>query len=153
MNKFNDTQNNSHDCPYCSLLPPLRCHYSHSSSFSADGKHTVWQSVRPISEKDHDPEEDVHARIMSRYPQVPSWWYAGLFCLTLATSIAAIRAYPTDLPVWALLIAILVAGIMVLPVGLIQAMTNFQVGMNVIVSPTPLAAGPFERLNSNWDID
>ena len=119
MNKFNDTQNNSHDCPYCSLLPPLRCHYSHSSSFSADGKHTVWQSVRPISEKDHDPEEDVHARIMSR----------------------------------ALLIAILVAGIMVLPVGLIQAMTNFQVGMNVIVSPTPLAAGPFERLNSNWDID
>lgn len=82
----------------------------------------------------NDRDEDVHARIMARYPQVPVWWFTVLFLLTLALSIAATTAYPTGLPVWALLIAIVVAGVMVLPVGLVQAMTNLQVGLNVIVS-------------------
>lgn len=71
---------------------------------------------------------------MAKYPQIPASWYMALFLLTLGLAIAAIRAYPTGLPVWALFLAILLAAVMVLPIGLLQAMTTFQVGMNVIVS-------------------
>lgn len=36
----------------------------------------IWkQSRRSIGE-----QPDIHARLMSRYPQVPEWWYAVIFC-------------------------------------------------------------------------
>ncbi len=36
----------------------------------------IWkQSRRSIGE-----QPDIHARLMSRYPQVPEWWYAIIFC-------------------------------------------------------------------------
>ncbi len=70
---------------------------------------------------------------MARYRPVPSSWYALLFLLTIGMSIAAISASPTELPVWALFVATGVAGVLVLPVGLIQAMTNWGVGINVVV--------------------
>ncbi len=94
----------------------------------------VWQCYRPPRKSATNPEEDVHARVMSHYPQVPSWWYWTLFLVTLAMSIAAIEAYPTELPVWALFIALSLAAVLVLPIGLVQAKTNFQVGLNVLVS-------------------
>ena len=35
----------------------------------------IWvQSRRSMSE-----QPDIHARLMSRYPQVPEWWYATIF--------------------------------------------------------------------------
>ena len=95
---------------------------------------SVLRHISTTSKTQHDPDEDVHSRIMSRYPPVPWWWYSILFAITLGLSISAIQVYPTGLPVWALFIAIGIAALMVLPVGLVQAMTNFQVGMNVIVS-------------------
>ena len=92
------------------------------------------RQIRRTSKAQHDPDEDVHSRIMSRYQPVPWWWYSILFGFTLGLSITVVQAYPTGLPVWALFIAIGIAGLMVLPVGLVQAMTNIQVGVNVIVS-------------------
>ena len=36
----------------------------------------IWQqSRRAISE-----QPDIHARLMAKYPQVPEWWYAIIFC-------------------------------------------------------------------------
>lgn len=36
----------------------------------------IWtQSRRAMHE-----QPDIHARLMARYPQVPEWWYATIFC-------------------------------------------------------------------------
>ena len=36
----------------------------------------IWtQARRSITE-----QADIHARLMSKYPQVPEWWYAIIFC-------------------------------------------------------------------------
>ena len=36
----------------------------------------IWnQARRSIGE-----QPDIHARLMSKYPQVPEWWYAIIFC-------------------------------------------------------------------------
>ena len=49
-----------------------------------------------------------------------------------------IEVWSTEVPVWGLLIAISVAAFYLIPVGMIQAITNQQIALNVI---TELIAG------------
>ncbi|KAG6836671.1 hypothetical protein H0H93_005089 [Arthromyces matolae] len=48
-------------------------------------------------------QPDIHARLMARYRQVPQWWYIATFSF-----------------------------VYIIPIGMIQAITNQQVGLNVI---------------------
>jgi OPT family oligopeptide transporter len=66
------------------------------------------------------------------FAQIPLWWYGAVFLVNLAMGIAAIRAWPTGMPVWALFLALAIAIVLALPIGMIQAITNQQVGLNVI---------------------
>jgi OPT family small oligopeptide transporter len=54
--------------------------------------------------------------------------------------IVTITVWDTKLPVWAYLVALAIAGIYVVPAGMLQAITNEQVGLNVI---TELVVGYF----------
>ena len=89
---------------------------------------TIWtQARRSIHE-----QPDIHARLMSKYPQVPDWWYGCIFITMFAAGIVAIEVWPTQMPVWAFVLAMLIALVYVVPIGMIQAITNQQVGLNVI---------------------
>ncbi|AET41033.1 oligopeptide transporter OPT1 Ecym_7185 [Eremothecium cymbalariae DBVPG len=77
-------------------------------------------------------EEDVHARLMKSYKTVPWWWYACVFLVFLAMSIAVIAGWDTQMPIWALIFALGIATVFLLPVGIIYALTNISVGLNVI---------------------
>lgn len=77
-------------------------------------------------------ERDVHSRLMSVYPEVPKWWYAIIALVAFIFGVIAIEIYPTDLPVWALLVALLIALIFTVPVGMIRAITNQMIGLNVL---------------------
>ncbi|EGO19602.1 hypothetical protein SERLADRAFT_453552 [Serpula lacrymans var. lacrymans S7.9] len=77
-------------------------------------------------------QPDIHARLMARYPQVPEWWYLILFAAMFALGVISIELWPTDMPVWAFVIALVIAFTYIIPVGMIQAITNQQVGLNVI---------------------
>ena len=46
--------------------------------------------------------------------------------------IISIEAWPTQFPVWAFFLSLVVAFVFVVPIGMIQAITNQQVGLNVI---------------------
>ncbi|KAJ7232442.1 OPT oligopeptide transporter protein-domain-containing protein [Mycena haematopus] len=88
----------------------------------------IWvQSRRALHE-----QPDIHARLMSRYPQVPEWWYMILFLSMFILGIISIEVWPTQMPVWAFVLALLIAFTYVIPIGMIQAITNQQVGLNVI---------------------
>jgi OPT family small oligopeptide transporter len=78
-------------------------------------------------------EKDVHSRLMSVYPEVPHYWYGILFVIAFVLGIGAIEGYNTQLPVWAFCLAIVLSAIFVVPCGIIQAITNQQVPLNVIV--------------------
>jgi OPT family small oligopeptide transporter len=69
---------------------------------------------------------------MSKYPQVPEWWYAIIFATMFAFGIIVIEVWPTQMPVWALVLALIISFVYVIPIGMIQAITNQQVGLNVI---------------------
>ncbi|KAG0284872.1 hypothetical protein BGZ97_008037, partial [Linnemannia gamsii] len=75
--------------------------------------------------------EDIHHKLMQAYPEVPDWWYATLFVVMTAVSVF-ICEYYKYMPWWAVFLAILLAVTFALPVGLIQALTNQQPGLNII---------------------
>ncbi|KAF8836868.1 small oligopeptide transporter [Paxillus ammoniavirescens] len=88
----------------------------------------IWiQSRRSMHE-----QADIHARLMSKYKQVPEWWYAIIFVTMFVFGIILIEVWHTEFPVWAFVLSLVIAFFYVIPIGMIQAITNQQVGLNVI---------------------
>lgn len=88
----------------------------------------IWiQARRSLHE-----QADIHARLMSRYPQVPEWWYAIIFAVMFIFGVVSIEMWDTEMPVWAFVFALAIGFFYTIPVGMIQAITNQQVGLNVI---------------------
>ncbi|KAG1824546.1 OPT oligopeptide transporter [Suillus subaureus] len=88
----------------------------------------IWaQSRRSI-----DEQPDIHARLMARYRQVPEWWYLIIFVIMFVFGIIVIEVWPTQFPVWGFVLALIIAFLYIIPIGMIQAITNQQVGLNVI---------------------
>ncbi|KAG0327189.1 hypothetical protein BG004_002816 [Podila humilis] len=79
-----------------------------------------------------DHSEDIHHKLMQAYPEVPDWWYAALFLIMTAVAIITCEVWDYKLPWWGVLLAIFLAAFFSLPVGLIQAITNQQPGLNII---------------------
>ncbi|KDQ52977.1 hypothetical protein JAAARDRAFT_137861, partial [Jaapia argillacea MUCL 33604] len=105
------------------------------ASITAVLTHTVLNFRKQIWAQSHrslSDQPDIHARLMSRYPQVPEWWYLCLFLVMFILGIVSIEVWPTELPVWAFVLALVIAFTYVVPVGMIQAITNHQVSLNVI---------------------
>ncbi|KAL1677586.1 OPT oligopeptide transporter protein-domain-containing protein [Schizophyllum commune] len=77
-------------------------------------------------------QPDIHARLMSRYQQVPEWHYIAIFVVTFIFACVCIEVWPSGMTIWALLVALIISLIYLVPIGMIQAVTNRQIGLNVI---------------------
>lgn len=78
-------------------------------------------------------DEDIHRKLMRVYPEVPDWWYLIIFFGSFAASFGVIYGWPEiQLPWWGLILAIAIPVVFVLPIGIIQAVTNQQPGLNII---------------------
>jgi OPT family small oligopeptide transporter len=88
----------------------------------------IWhQSRRSIHE-----QADIHARLMSQYAQVPNWWYIVVFLAMFTFGIISITVWDTKFPVGYYILALVISFFYTIPIGIIQAITNQQVGLNVI---------------------
>lgn len=76
-------------------------------------------------------KEDVHERLMRAYPEVPDWWYTGLFVAMVALSLVTCVVWDY-MPWWGLVLSLLFAVVFVLPTGIIQALTNQFLSLNII---------------------
>lgn len=90
-----------------------------SHTFIYFRKQLMIQAKRSMNE-----QPDIHARLMSRYPQVPEWWYGVVFGMSdyilfdisadirirvvtmFAFGTVSIELWETDFPVWALVVAL-----------------------------------------------
>ncbi|KAJ2933165.1 hypothetical protein H1R20_g3881, partial [Candolleomyces eurysporus] len=88
----------------------------------------IWTQARRAMHE----QPDIHARLMARYTQVPQWWYAIIFLTMFAFGIVTIEVWDTKFPVQWFILALVIAFFYVIPIGMIQAITNQQVGLNVI---------------------
>ncbi|KAF9977570.1 hypothetical protein BGZ65_007339 [Modicella reniformis] len=91
-----------------------------------NGKELIqrWRSAR-------QENEDIHSRLMRVYPEVPDWWYLSLFAASVALSLVTCIVWDY-MPWWAVLLALAIAIFFVLPVGIVQAVTNQQPGLNIV---------------------
>lgn len=76
--------------------------------------------------------DDIHRRLMRAYPEVPDWWYLILFVIAFILAMITTVGWDTHLPWWGLLICLLLPMLYTIPIGIIQAITNIQPGLNVI---------------------
>lgn len=79
-----------------------------------------------------EDERDVHSRLMRAYPEAPQWWFVILGFVMLILLFVAVEVYPTDLPIWAVCLALFIAVSVSIPIGMIQAITNQQVVLTVL---------------------
>lgn len=84
-----------------------------------------WKEARGTS-------QDVHYKLMQAYQEVPEWWYLSLFALTVGLAIVTCEVWDYGLPWWCVLLAVGISAMFSLPIGLIQAVTNQQPGLNVL---------------------
>jgi hypothetical protein len=87
-------------------------------------------------------KDDIHAKLMRNYPEVPDWWYAIAFVLFFALAIIAMEVWKTGVPVWSLLLAVLLPVVYILPSGFIYAMTAQTVGTITPPNWKPMALSP-----------
>ncbi|OCH90572.1 oligopeptide transporter [Obba rivulosa] len=76
-------------------------------------------------------KDDIHAKLMRAYPEVPDWWYAASFCFFFCLAIVAVEVWHTGIPVWCLLLAVALPVLYILPSGYILAMTSQVVTLNL----------------------
>ncbi|KAI3836351.1 hypothetical protein MKX03_006862 [Papaver bracteatum] len=77
---------------------------------------------------------DIHAKLMKAYEEVPQWWYLIILGGSIGLSLLMSFIWPEDiqLPWWWMLFAFVLAFIVTLPIGVIQATTNQQPGYDII---------------------
>ncbi|KAF9518906.1 hypothetical protein BS47DRAFT_1289018 [Hydnum rufescens UP504] len=94
-------------------------------------------------------EDDVHAKLMRLYPEVPDWWYLAVFLFFFVMGILAAALFKTGIPVWSLFVAVLLPIIYVLPSGFVYAYTGQSVSINLIsevIGGTLLSGRPFTNM-------
>ncbi|XDG01499.1 hypothetical protein ABKA04_001114 [Annulohypoxylon sp. FPYF3050] len=89
---------------------------------------TIWAQYRNSTTE----KPDIHMKLMQKYKEAPSSWYFTLFAIVLALGFFSVLAYPTNLTWWAFLLAVAISFAFSLPIGIIQAVTNHQIGLNVL---------------------
>ena len=98
---------------------------SHTAIFHGQ---EIWTRTKLSLEE----EPDIHTKMMRKYRDVPGWWFGVAFLCVLGISLASVLAYPTHLTWWAFFISLLISLVFSVPIGMIQAITNIQLGLNVI---------------------
>ncbi|PHH72819.1 hypothetical protein CDD82_5787 [Ophiocordyceps australis] len=88
----------------------------------------IWQQYRDSTNE----KPDIHMKLMSKYKEAPNWWYMSLFAVMLALGLYTVLAYPTKMTWWAFFLAVFISYGFSLPIGIIQAVTNNQIGLNVL---------------------
>jgi len=69
---------------------------------------------------------------MQYYPEVPMWWYGIIFIISFAFLCITIKSIPTQLPIWAAVIAIFISFTLSIPLSILGAITSQQVNTPVI---------------------
>lgn len=75
---------------------------------------------------------DVHMRLMSKYKEAPYWWYLAVFLAAFGMGVGAIHGWPTGMHAGHFVLAIVIGAIFLLPVGVVTAISNQEVGLNML---------------------
>ncbi|KAJ3994956.1 OPT oligopeptide transporter [Lentinula boryana] len=115
------------------FIPATLCiaYASSFAAFSAVFVHTFLWFRRDIARRFRSTlkdERDVHSRLMQVYKEVPWYWYTILGVVAMIFFLISVHIVPTGFPIWAAVFAFCISSILSLPMSMLQAITNQQVG-------------------------
>ncbi|GAA5824811.1 hypothetical protein JCM5353_006907 [Sporobolomyces roseus] len=120
------------------LVPYFALSYGISFAIlmSAISSVLLWHSkdIKQAMSAKRGDQGDIHIQLLERnYPNVPKSWYSMTFGVNFAGAAVLLTFYPQlQLPVWGLLLAVMLAVVFLVPIGVIAAITNTVIGLNVI---------------------
>ncbi|PHH79098.1 hypothetical protein CDD82_2589 [Ophiocordyceps australis] len=76
---------------------------------------------------------DVHSRLMARYPEVPDWWFLAILAGAFGVSVAFVRIYPVDTPVWLVLLLLAINVVFAVPLSFLSATTGTNLGLGSLI--------------------
>ena len=92
---------------------------------------SIWKQFRAAIAQRNE-ETDIHNRLMEAYPDVPDWVFAAFLLLMIVVQVIVSVSTPFTMPVWAVFLCIGITMLFLLPIGVIQAITGLQLGLNVL---------------------
>ena len=90
----------------------------------------MWKSIR-YRTSIWEGNTDAHSHMMSKYKEVPDWWFLGTLLVSMAFAIAAIESWPTHTPWWIVLVVISISGVFLIPTALMYAGANVQMSFGM----------------------
>jgi OPT family oligopeptide transporter len=69
---------------------------------------------------------------MQAYSEVPDWWYVTIGVISTTFLLVAVACFPTELPIWAAIVALIFTSILSVPLAIMQAITNQSIPLNVV---------------------
>lgn len=75
--------------------------------------------------------DDVHSKMMRKYKPLPNWWFACILIPCLALTFVTCYVWDTKMSWWSVIVAVLISTVWIIPIGMVQAVTNIAIGLNV----------------------
>lgn len=104
----------------------------HRKALATAAKDAFTKKKSYQDDDDGEDYKDAHCRMMSEYAEVSNWWYLMILLAALALSITTLEVYRTETPVWSLFMAIALGIVFLIPIGLLESITNIHPGLNVL---------------------
>ncbi|KAJ7182199.1 oligopeptide transporter 4 [Mycena crocata] len=97
-------------------------------------RHEIAHGFRSLisRKKTSEVHKDVHVRLMLAYKEVPEWQYLAVLVIAIGLGAAGVGVYPTQTSPAVVLYGVFLAVIFVLPIGIILAITNVPITLNVL---------------------
>ncbi|KAI1346246.1 OPT family small oligopeptide transporter [Xylaria sp. FL0043] len=94
----------------------------------------IWYRFRAA----RNQEPDIHLKMIKKYRDAPDWWYLAILLASIALGLGTALGYDTQLPWWAFLVSVILALVFVVPTGMVLAISNILLSLNVV---SPFIAG------------
>ncbi|KAJ2703151.1 hypothetical protein H4218_000436 [Coemansia sp. IMI 209128] len=76
--------------------------------------------------------DDIHGKLIMQYPSVKAWWYLVMLVASAAAGIAVGVGAHVGVPWWGYILSFAIAIVLIIPVGIIQAVSNRQPGLSLV---------------------
>ena len=100
----------------------------------------VWTTITDSFQSTHNDanhygrySEDPHCKMISKYEDVPNWWFITILVVSTAFAVSAVVFYPVETPVWGIFFTIAINFVFLIPLTSIASVTGFSFGLNVLV--------------------
>lgn len=85
-------------------------------------------------EKRSQQFQDVQNRLNSVYRECPHWWYLAVLAASFVLACVSVSVWPTGTPIWGIVLAVLFTVLLQIPIGMLAAITNFEIGLSLLAN-------------------